>query len=361
MQRICGSLARQGYEVWLVGRQHARSPRLDEQPYRQIRLRPAVQSGKRFYAHFNWLLFQYLTRELRPLNLAQTAICSIDLDTLPAGYFISKKLGVKRVYDAHELFVEMAEVKRRRLVHFIWNAMARFFIPRFPDGYTVNDWVAIEHERRYGVRYAVVRNMPGSTIIPSSPHFNAYIPPLPPSFILYQGAVNEGRAFPSLFRAMQKVDTPLVVAGEGNFFKQAKDLAGQLGLEKKVLFLGYVKPNSLRAITPKALLGLTLFENSGLNMYYSLANRFFDYVQAGIPQLCMDYPPYRQLNEQHKVAMLVADTEPSTLATALNKMLSDPVLLKNLGDQALQAARLWCWEKEEERLFSFWNRILPLG
>ena len=31
-----------------------------------------------------------------------------------------------------------------------------------------------------------------------------------------------------------------------------------------------------------------LLENTGLSYYYSLANKFFDYVQAGVPQLCVD-------------------------------------------------------------------------
>ena len=47
-----------------------------------------------------------------------------------------------------------------------------------------------------------------------------------------------------------------------------------------------LQPEELRLITAEAYIGINLVENNGLSNYLSLANKFFDYIHAGIPQLC---------------------------------------------------------------------------
>ena len=74
-------------------------------------------------------------------------------------------------------------------------------------------------------------------------------------------------------------------------------------LAKKVIFKGYVKPKELPKITAKASIGLNLLENKSLNYYYSLANKAFDYIQAEIPAIHMDFPEYRQLNQTYEVLL----------------------------------------------------------
>ncbi|WP_205127803.1 hypothetical protein, partial [Okeania hirsuta] len=64
---------------------------------------------------------------------------------------------------------------------------------------------------------------------------------------------------------------------------QGRGLTKELDLQKQVKFLGYLDPEELRRITPQAHLGLNLLENKGLSYYYSLANKTFDYLQAGLP------------------------------------------------------------------------------
>jgi glycosyltransferase involved in cell wall biosynthesis len=156
-------------------------------------------------------------------------------------------------------------------------------VPKFRSGYTVNGFIADELLRRYNVRYAVVRNLPRLTILPA--HIEQK-----EKWILYQGSVNEGRCFETLIPAMKEVNARLVICGKGNFFEQAVALVKQHQLESKIEFKGYIKPDELLALTPTAYIGLTLFESEGMNQYHSLANRFFDYPMAGIPQVCVNYP-----------------------------------------------------------------------
>ena len=176
-------------------------------------------------------------------------------------------------------------------------------------------------------------------------------------FIIYQGAVNEGRSFETLIPAMKDIDARLVVCGNGNFFEQAKKLIKKHKVEHKVEMKGYVLPQQLCKITPKAYAAVMLFENTGLNQYYSLANRFFDYINAGIPQVCVAYPEYEAINDKYGVAYLIYNTNPETIAKAVNNLLSDDVLYQKLQENAMKAREELNWLSEEKVLIAFYNQL----
>jgi glycosyltransferase involved in cell wall biosynthesis len=243
----------------------------------------------------------------------------------------------------------MEEVVTRPATQKMWYAIERHTVPRFPDGYTVNESYVREYQRMYGVQYAIVRN--ATLLRPLS------IPPKPEKVILYQGAVNHGRCFPELIRAMQDVDARLVICGEGNFYAEAQALVNTYGLEQKIAFKGYVKPEELAAYTLSAYIGITLFVATSLSNELSLANRFFDYMHAGVPQLCMNYPEYAAVNAQYEVALLLDEVTPQTIAEALNKLLHDKACYARLQEQCLIAREVYCWQKEEERLLNVYARV----
>ena len=364
MIRICTTLAQQGHTVTLVGRKLKQSAALQQQAFQQKRLYCFFTKGPLFYAEYNlrlffWLLFQ-----------KADCICAIDLDTILPCLFASQLKGSKRVYDAHELFCEMKEIVTRPSRYKMWKWIERFTVPKFKHGYTVCEPIAQEFEKMYGVKYKVVRNVPfaknskiqnrenkaqGTRHKEQEPSTHN---PQPLTFLLYQGAVNEGRSFETLIPAMKHVDVPLHIYGDGNFMEQTKNLIAASNLKDKVLLKGKIKPAELKEITATAYAGITLFENNGLSNYLSLANRFFDYIQAGSPQLCMDYPAYRQINDRFGVALLIPDATEDSIAKGLNLLLSDAVLYAQLKENCKQAAAILNWQEEEKILIQFYKELL---
>lgn len=343
MIRICTSLAGAGYNVVLVGRKLTGSLPLSSQAYRQKRIKCLFEKGKLFYAEYNVRLFFYL------LFVKADCICAIDLDTILPCYFISKLKKIKRVYDAHELFCEMKEIVTRPAIYAFWKKIEKFAVPGFKFGYTVNQPIADEFKKMYGSHYKVIRN------IALLREFTYQ--PKPEKFILYQGAVNEGRCFETLIPAMKNVNCKLIICGDGNFMQQATDLVKQHKLEEKIIFKGKIPPNALRNITQQAYIGITLFDNKGLSNYYSLANRFFDYIHAGVPQLCIDYPVYREINTEQPVALLIQDTDAINIADHLNKLLTDNILYNYLQDNCFKAAKIFNWQNEEIKLIAFYKEL----
>lgn len=342
MHRICGSLSDSGYKVTLVGRQLPQSPLLIGRPFEQVRLNCFFTKRALFYIEYNIRLFFWL------LVKRTDIICAIDLDTILPVYFASVIRKKKRVYDAHELFCEMKEIATRPGIYKIWKKIEQFSVPKFNHGYTVNQAIAQEFNRMYGVNYSVVRNL---STLKSLTHSEKQ-----EKFLLYQGAVNEGRSFETLIPAMQYVNIPLWICGNGNFMQQVKMLVKKHNLEQKVIFKGYLTPEELWLITQQAWAGITLFENKGKSNYYSLANRFFDYIQAGIPQLCVNYPEYKTINEEFDIAYLIDNTNIDTIVTALNKLLEDENLYERLKQNSLKAREVLNWNNEEKKLIDLYDR-----
>jgi glycosyltransferase involved in cell wall biosynthesis len=177
-------------------------------------------------------------------------------------------------------------------------------------------------------------------------------------FIIYQGAVNEGRSFETLIPAMKKVGARLEVYGNGNFYNQTLQLIKEQSVEQKVLMKGMVTPEELKSITPRAYAAVMLFEGTGLNQYQSLANRFFDYIMAGVPQVCVDYPQYKAINDKYDIACLIPNTEADTIAEALNNLLNNTVLYNRLKANCIKARQELNWETEEIVLINFYNALL---
>ena len=147
MIRICTSLANAGHSITLVGRKIKTSIPLLSQPFSQKRIHCLFQKGKLFYAEYNFRLFFY------GLFKKMDLIVAIDLDTILPCYFISRIKKIPRVYDAHELFCEMKEIVTRPAIYKTWKKIERYAVPKFTQGYTVNQPIALAFHEMYGVQY----------------------------------------------------------------------------------------------------------------------------------------------------------------------------------------------------------------
>ncbi len=358
MIRIAQTLSDTGYRVVLVGREQENSLPIISQDFRQHRIHCRFKSGKLFYLEFNWRLYHYL------ISQRLDGICAVDLDTILPVYFASKFLGVPRFFDAHEYFEEVPEVIHRPLVKAVWEKLADWLVPKFDRAYTVCESLAEIFKKKYGIPFEVVRNLPFADLPQPSPPVNeqviSQIAELAAikKIMLYQGALNEGRGLEVMLDAMHYLDdTVLVLAGDGDIGSQLHARVAREYLSSKVIFLGYVTPSTLRAITPFATLGLNLLEARGKSYYYSLANKTFDYIQAGVPALHPDFPEYRRLLSEHQTGLLVKEMEGRYLATLISDLLENTPQYAVLKANCRLAKNKLIWEKEKERLTDIYNTI----
>lgn len=345
MIRICSSLAKAGHEVCLVGRQLPDSQVLREQPFGQKRFRLFFKKGKLFYFEYNVRLFFFL------LFKKWDVVHSVDLDSLFPAVLVSRLRRKLCVYDAHEYFTEVPEVIDRPRVKNTWEWVAQYCIPKVDSAVTVCGSLAKIFQQKYGRPFEVVRNVPFRKPPPPAKSFSE----TKLRILLYQGVLNEGRGLEEIILAM--TDLPQVklwLAGEGDLSQKLRKMVDELGLKQRVKFWGKLSPEQLSEVTLQADLGLNLLKNKGLNYYYSLANKAFDYIQAGLPSLNMAFPEYELLNEKFGTFYLLADLEKTSILEAVNELFSDEKKYQAMAENCRKAAGELIWEKEEKVLLKIY-------
>lgn len=344
MHKICSSLSANGFDVTLVGFQKKQSKSLSPRTFTQKRLSLFFERGFLFFAEANIRLFFFF------LFSKYDILCADDLDTALPVLLASKIRNKKRVYDAHELFCEMHDIVRSPRHYKFWKLIEKICQPNFPLGYTENESYASEYKKMYGVNYFVVMNAPRKST-------NVSIKKKMYNILIYQGVVERGRGFEGLIPALKNINAQLIVCGNGTFFEEVKKLVAKNGVEEKIDFKGYIIPEELKMITQTATVGLNVNANLGDSFYYSLSNRFFDYMHACIPQITMNYPENKKINNKYEIAVLIDDLEPQTIQNAINGLLNNKEKYAVLQQNCIKAREVYNWENEEKNLISFYKHL----
>jgi len=352
MQRWCRTLVECGWNVHWLGVNRGRAVPLantDRVVYERLRIMPG--SGPLFYTIFNCRLL------LRALTLRPHAFLSVDVDTLPAFRLASILLRKSLWFDAHEWFTEVPELLNRPVTRKIWRFTVHLFLRGKIQCFTVGPELASILTKTWRKPFEVLRNMPNLQVN-SAEHtqpeacdankaLQLIIPGLQGPYLLYQGAVNMGRGLESLLEAAALgLPHPLVIAGSGDLEEPLQFWVKDRKLEKKVRLTGPLDQAKLLLLTKNAFLGFNLLETRSQSYYYSLANKFFDYVQAGLPQVCMDYPEYRHHMALHRVGWLIQNTEPSSIVQCCWRIAEDPEGYRIMRENCHRAAVDWNWEHE---------------
>ncbi|MCC6817451.1 MAG: glycosyltransferase [Bacteroidia bacterium] len=269
------------------------------------------------------------------------AYYAVDSDTLLAFTFLSKIKRKPLIYDAHEYFCEVPELKSKWKKK-IWHIITQLGVNQSSVRYTVGPQLASELSKRYGKLFGTIKN------VPSISQKTIEITTSKRPIIIYQGALNEGRKIELLIEAMQQLPMcDCLIIGEGDLSLILRQKAASLN---NVIFKGLLTPDELRAITPTCFAGFNLLDASqSLSYYYSLSNKYFDYMHAGIPSISSRLPEYLDLNEKTRAGVCIDDTL-IDLTNQIKRWLEFPNEYDKLKENANIASKTYNWEKEKEVL-----------
>ncbi len=345
MQKTAMTLIQAGYDVKIVGRLKTNSIPIANASFQTHRFNLLFKKGKLFYLEYNIRLALYLVFS------SYDILCAVDLDTIIPNVLIGKLKGKPIIYDAHEYFTEVPELANRNFEKSIWKWIEKLFVPQCNKMYTVGEELAKIFTNEYHIPCEVIYNFPKlqhNNPIPSKDRF----------IIIYQGDLNEGRGVDVMIEALVHIpDVEFWIAGDGYQRNTLEKLTAELLLASRVKFLGYIIPVELIDYTLQASLGINLLENKGLNHFYSLANKFFDYVQCRIPVLTMNFPEYQRLNDQYQIALLIDQLEVQEIITSIKKLVENKNIYQELVKNCDIARLSLNWESQEERLCSIYHDV----
>ena len=346
LRRISQSLATHGFRVDLWGRIFPGSVDLQTEVFKQKRLTFWFNKGKTGYLEFSIRLF------FRLLFHRTDAICSVDLDTLPACWLVAKLKRIKLVHDAHEYMEEVPEVYNRPATKALWNLVARLFLPGTDLCYTVSSSLVEEFMRKYNKEFLLVRNMPFRVESRQYQPVKSY----GTGYWVFLGAVNKGRGLEQFLDVLPSTNRKLIILGTGDLMPELKEMIQEKMLDHLVVFTGKLRPEEMAPILQHAWAGINMLTDEGLSYRYSLANKFFDYVHAGLPQICIAFPEYQKLMKQHEVGVLTR-LENKYLRAAC-EIISLPEKQLHFRAECTKAKENWNWQNEEQELIQAYEMLL---
>lgn len=340
------SLMAMGFEVKLVGRLLKGSMPMDDRPYKSHRMRLLFNKGPLFYGEYNKRLFLYLLFHKADL------LVSNDLDTLLPNYLIHKLKGIPIVYDSHEYFTQVPELVSRPRVQAVWKKIESWIFPKLKDVFTVNESIADLFEKDYGIRPRVVRNIPlKREKVDTATRKQLGLSEDKKILILQGSGINIHRGSEEMLEAMKYIDDAiLLIVGGGDVIDTLKEMAKSPELKDKVIFRSKQPYKKLMQFTASADLGLTLDKDTNLNYRFSLPNKLFDYIHAGIPVLATPLPEIKKIIEEYDIGDFIPSHKPKEIAEKVNQILADQTLMQKWKKNITFAAENLTWQNEEKEL-----------
>ena len=343
--KTCATLEDLSWSPYLIGRMMPSSNELAI-PFEGRRLSLPFHGGVFFYATWQILLLKQL------LRTRCGAIWANDLDTLLPAYLAAKWHGVPLVYDSHEFFTEAAGLTGRPFQRGIWLVLERWLFPRIAAVITVNDSIAEAYEKRYpnarSGKPFVLRNMPVKRIHDQNQvdwRIKLQIPE-DAMFAILQGAyLDKDRGVIQAVEALRlQPHWHLVVVGAGKEFEWAQQQ--QLGLNGRLICLPKMPFNELCTLTAAADLGFSLDRGVHGNYWFSLPNKLFDYIHAGIPIVASPMPEVRKIVEEWNVGVVIQNHEPEAIAEAVVEVMKGP--REKWIAQCAKASKKLNWQAESD-------------
>lgn len=353
VQRHAALLVSEGYELTVIGRRKGKSLDFNPSDYNVIRLRSIIEKGWFFYVSYNIKLFFYL------LFHRSSVIWSNDLDTLLPSYLVSRLKSNVLIYDTHEYYTGVPELQDRPLVHSFWVALEKWILPKVKFGLTVSESVADRYRVEYGITLTTIRNIPALSLKENNALETPHALPSNP-FIIYQGVLNKDRGLEELITAMQWIEAySLVIVGKGDLEASLKQLAQELNLSKRIVFLGLLTPDELKKVTPRALVGVSIEKPTNLNYIMCLPNKLFDYIQAGIPVVAYPHPEIKKIIDAYQCGAYIQSHDPQQMAVELNAILASQTV-SQWREGSRKASLVLTWEREKEVLLNWFKKSLPI-
>lgn len=278
------------------------------------------------------------------------------LSVLPLGVLFKAFLGSKIVYDTHELETETCAMSRTRKI--LSKLLERLLIYHVESVLVVSDSIARWYRNHYDLKEVnVIKNVPygkhsrreHSNILKE--RFSIQDDEI---LFIYQGILGRSRGIEFLLNVFSNVDKKrhVVFMGFGDLENMVKQYENRFS---NIHFHPAVKPEEIVKYTSSADIGVHLPENNCLSYFYSLPNKFFEYLLSGLPVIVGDFPEMGKIIDNYKCGWKVPVDQTSVLNLIEDITIRDIERKKNI---VFNCKDEFSWEKEEKELLRVYHKLM---
>ena len=303
-------------------------------------------SLRRLYPLF-WQRAYSLLVEIQP-----DAYHAHDLDSLWPAVRAARHLDRPIVYDSHEFWTEQSSLVSRPLMRSCWRLLEQRLIRRVDRVITVSGSIAQSLKDRYGLDEVVVlHNLPlfrhkvQSNLIRETLDLPDDRP-----IVLYQGGFLTENGLREQIEAAAGFAAALVLIGDGPSEQALRNQVRAERLDDQVYFIPRVPFHQLHNYTCSADLGLCLIKGTGKSFYYSLPNKLFEYMMAGLPVLASNFPEMQRIVRETRTGSTVDPTDIVAIREQIATFLDNAEQREACAKASLRAAQHYNWEREAAQL-----------
>src|SRR5271165_7113107 len=291
-------------------------------------------------------------------------------DTFFALALLFRPLGVKFVFDHHDLCPELYLAKGHSRTSMLYRALLFLERMTFKSAHATiatNESHKAMAVGRGGVaeeRVAIVRSGPrwawpdGHSPRPELKRGRQYM-------VMYVGVMGDQDGVDHLLRAIQTYrsmapdDTLFALVGGGPALADMKVLAEQMGLGEAVHFTGRVPDELLRDYIATADVGVDPDPITEFNNLCTM-NKIIEYMAFGRPVVAFDLLEHRRSAES--AAVYVSENDDAALGRAIRELVLDAERRETMSRYARERFReVLAWENSEQRLIAFYRQLLDGG
>ncbi len=303
---------------------------------------------------------------LIPLRAEQADIYHAnDLNTLLIAYLACFGRKSKLVYDSHEFWSDRSDALvdegiLNRILHKFRLLQEKVLIKKAGAVFTVSDSLSQALSRKYGINKPVVlKNCPYLAPIPKGDKFTE-LKSQNRKIVLYQGYIAKFRGLAELIKSVvwYESNIRLIFLGDGPYKEGLIKLIKNLNISDRVFVYPSVPLLELSEYTASADLGVAAYLDLSLSQHYTLPNKFFEYMHAGLPVAASDLPEMRKIVLEERVGEVCDISDPKDIARVVNSILSNEKKLKQMKNNAIRTTKKYNWEIESKKLLGTYKRIL---
>lgn len=319
---------------------------------RRLKFNLPFDKNYRISKVLNYIFFYYyVLKEYYSVNVFVVNCHS--LLVLPIGVLLKiLKPKIILIYDAHELETHRTGMSKS---HIFASIMFEKILIKWVDKTIVVSPSILEfYKKKYPSKdIFLLRNIPQKVSSPiRNQVFNEkFSIDLNEIIFIYQGILNYGRGVDFLCQTFQNVskNKHIIFMGYGPLENLVKSYSNN---NKNIHFMPAVKPSDIAYFTSGADVGICLIENVSLSYYFSLPNKFFEYIHSGLPVISSNFPDMKELVSNYNVGWVV-DLNYEMILDLIDNIEINQINEKSKNTAIMQ--NILNWENESNILKTIYN------
>ena len=176
--------------------------------------------------------------------------------------------------------------------------------------------------------------------------------------VCYVGAISVSRGIREVVKAMNLVnsDTRLILCGKFEVERVHREVETFDGW-RRVDARGWLGREAIKDVLSQCVAGLVTLHPQQ-NYVDAHPVKMFEYMSAGLPVICSNFPLWRSIVEGSDCGVCVDPEQPAEIAEAIDFLVQNPARAAEMGQNGRKAIeQKYNWPAEERKLIELYTRL----